>query len=169
MASYRCGNANCPATASIRGIDLDPLVVATLFRMLRLVGTTGFRAPGATAAELARAQDALEVAEYDRRKLVENRDLRRLLTAEEYNRELVSLAEAVEEARIALEMVDADDDAPEVEDVRHLWEEWTDETRREWLREMVEGIEVASARRRRNVPLAERVRMRFRGLDEPSS
>ena len=88
VASYRCGNANCPATASIRGIDLDPLVIATLFRMLRLVGPTGFRAAGATAAELARAQDALEEAKYDRRKLVENRDLRRLLTAEEYNASL---------------------------------------------------------------------------------
>ena len=63
-------------------------------------------------------------------------------------------------------MIDADDDAPEVEDVRRLWEEWTDE-RREWLREMVERVDVASARRRRNVPIAERVRMRFRGLDEP--
>jgi hypothetical protein len=143
------------------------LVIRTLFRMLRLVGTTGYRAPGASPAEVARAREALEAADYDRRKLVENRELRRLLSAEEYNRELVALAEAVEEARIALEMAEADHAAPQVENVEGLWEEWTDETRREWLREIVEEVEVASARRRRGVPLPERVRMRFRGLDEP--
>ncbi len=135
--------------------------------MLRIVGTTGYQAPGASPAELARAREALEAAEYDRRKLVENRELRRLLTAAEYNRELVGLAENVEEARIALEMTEADNEAPEVENVERLWEEWTDESRREWLREMVETVDVSTAHGRHGVPLPERVRTSFRGLDEP--
>jgi len=167
VASYRCKHEHCAARASIRGIELDPFVVRTLFRLLRLVGTTGMRAPGTTPAELARAREALEAAEYDRRRLVENRELRRLLTATEYNRELVALAEAVEEARVALEMAEVDHEAPRVENVERVWEEWTDETRREWLREMVEVIEVTSARKRRNIPPPERVTMSFRGLEEP--
>lgn len=51
------------------------------------------------------------------------------------------------------------------EDVTALWEEWPDETRREFLREVVDRVDVAPARRRRNIPLAERVRLDFRGLD----
>ena len=167
VASYRCNHEHCTARASIRGIDLDPFVVRTLFRMLRLVGTTGVRVPGRPQPSSGQPGEALEAAEYDRGKLVENRELRRLLTADEYNRELVALAEAVEEARIALQMAEADHEAPRIENVEQLWKEWTDETRREWLREMVESIEVASARRRRNIPLPERVSMSFRGLDEP--
>ena len=165
--AYGCANSNCDAKASVRGPDLDPLVVRTLFRMLRLVGTTGYRAPGASPAEVAQAREGVKAAEYDRRKLVENRELRRLLTADEYNRELVALAEAVEEAKIALEIAEADRKAPDAGDIETLWVQWTDETRREWLREMVESITVTTARKRRNVPLPERVKMSFRGLDEP--
>jgi site-specific DNA recombinase len=167
VASYRCNHEHCRARASIRGIELDPFVIRTLFKLLRLVGTTGVRVPGTTAMELTQAREALAAAEYDRQKLVENRELRRLLTAEEYNRELVAVAEAAEEARLALEMAESDHEAPRVENIERVWEEWTPETRREWLREMVEVVEVTSARRRRNILLYERVRMGFRGLDEP--
>jgi hypothetical protein len=166
VAAYRCNHEHCSARASVRGLDLDPFVVRTLFRLLRLVGTTGLRVPGTTAEDLAVARDALEAAEYDRRKLVENRELRRLLTAEEYNRELIALSEAVEEARIAVEMAELDREAPRVDSVERLWDEWTKETRREWLREMVERVDVVSARRRRNIPLPDRVTMSFRGLDD---
>ena len=132
--------------------------------MLRLVGTTGYRAPGSTPAEVEQARRALEAAEYDRKKLVGNRELRRLLTDEEYNAELVAVAEGVEEARIALEVAESGlGEAPE--DVTTLWEEWTDETRREWLREVVERVEVVPARGKRGIPLGERIRMEFRGLD----
>jgi site-specific DNA recombinase len=163
--SYGCSDPNCRARASIRGTDLDPFVVNAVFAVLRLAGTTGYRAPGTSPADLEEARRALEAAEYDRSKLVGNRELRRLLTADEYNAELVALSEAVEEARIALEMAEAQPEPP-LQDVRGLWDEWTDETRGEWLREVIERVDVTSARRRRGVPVYERVRIGYRGLGD---
>jgi hypothetical protein len=165
VATYTCQNPNCTGRATVHGRDLDPFAVRVLFQMLRLVGTTGYRAPGSTPAEVGEARRALEAAEYDRTRLVGNRELRRILTDEEYNAELVAAAEAVEEARIALESAESGLAGGLPEDVTALWEEWTDETRREFLREVVERVDVAPARRRRNVALAERVRLDFRGLD----
>jgi hypothetical protein len=63
--------------------------------VLRFAGTTGYRAPGSTPAEVEEARRALDAAEYDRKRLVGNRELRRLLTDEEYNAELVAAAEPV--------------------------------------------------------------------------
>jgi hypothetical protein len=165
VATYTCQNPNCRGRAAAHGRDLDPLVVGALFRLLRLVGTTGYRAPGTTPAEVEAAQRALEAAEYDRKRLVGNRELRRLLTDEEYNAELVAAAEAVEEARVALDVAESGLAGEAPEDVTALWEEWTDETRREWLREVVERVEVAPARGKRGIPLGERIRVEFRGLD----
>ena len=165
VATYTCQNPNCTGRATVHGRDLDPFTVRVLFRMLRLVGTTGYRAPGSTPAEVEQARRALEAAEYDRKKLVGNRELRRLLTDEEYNAELVAVAEGVEEARIALEVAESGLAGEAPEDVTTLWEEWTDETRREWLREVVERVEVVPARGKRGIPLGERIRMEFRGLD----
>ena len=165
VPAYGCQNEHCTARASVSGPDLDPFVVRTLFALMRLVGTTGYRAPGTNPAEAEVARRALEAAEYDRRKLVENRELRRLLTAEEYNRELVALADAVEEARIAVELAERDLAAPTAEGVEALWETWTDETRREWLMEVLERVEVTSARKRRDVRLPDRVRIEPRFWD----
>lgn len=167
VAAYGCSHEHCVARAAIRGIDLDPYVVGLLFKMLRMVGTTGIRIASVDPAELDQARQSLEAAEYDRRMLVENRELRRLMTPDEYNGELVALAETVEEARVALAIAEAKHEAPPIENVEQLWSEWTMETRREWLREMVEVVEVTSARKRKNIPLHERVRASFRGLDEP--
>jgi hypothetical protein len=52
------------------------------------------------------------------------------------------------------------------EDVTGLWETWTDETRREFLREVVERVDVESAKRR-PVPVRDRARVLFRGLEYP--
>jgi DNA invertase Pin-like site-specific DNA recombinase len=165
VATYTCQNPNCTGRAAAHGRDLDPLVVGALFRMLRLVGTTGYRAPGTTPADVEAARRALEAAEYDRKRLVGNRELRRLLTDEEYNAELVDAAEAVEEARVVLDVAESGLAGKAPEDVTALWEEWTDETRREWLREVVERVEVVPARGKRGIPLGERIRMEFRGID----
>lgn len=165
VACYGCQNVHCGARASVRGSDLDPFVVRSLFAVLRLVGTTGFRAPGADPGEVEEARRALEAAEYDRKLLVENRELRRLLTAEEYNAELVALGDAVSEARLAADL--AEQESPGApEDVTRLWKTWTDETRREFLREIVERVDVESARKRR-VPVQDRARILFRGLGYP--
>ena len=71
----------------------------------------------------------------------------------------------MEEAQIALDVAEASLEGAVLEDVTSLWEERTDETRRAFLREVVERVDVAPARRKRNVPLADRVRLDFRGLD----
>ena len=165
VASYTCQNVHCGARASVRGLDLDPFVVRALFAALRLVGTTGIRAPAADPGEVEEARRALEAAEYDRKLLVENRELRRLLTAEEYNTELVALGEAVSEARLALALAEQEAPGPP-EDVTGLWETWTDETRREFLCEVVERVDVESAKRR-PVPVQDRARVLFRGLEYP--
>ena len=167
VACYGCQNVNCSSRAYVRGLDLDPYVTRLLFSALRLIGTTGYRAPGSSPAEIEEARRALEAAEYDRAKFVGNRELRRLLSDEEYNAELIALAEVAEETRLALEQAERGAAQAAPEDVTELWENWTDETRREFLREVIERVEVESARRRRGVPMQERVRVEFRGMEYP--
>ena len=141
IIAYSCLNRRCEARAYIKANELDTWVVGNLFLLMERLGTADYLTPAPANGDRAEAQRRLEAAEYDKEVLISNRELRRLLTAEEYNAELTALLEAVEEARIALELTEAVE-LPRIEDIRELWREWNNETRREWLRSMIESVTV---------------------------
>ena len=148
IIAYSCLNRRCEARAYIKAEELDTWVVGNLFLWLERLGTADYLTPGPDNNDRAEAQKRLEAAEYDKQVLISNRKLRRLLTAEEYNAELAALLEEVEDARIALDVTEAVE-VPRIDDIRALWREWNNETKREWLRSMVECVTVDPTRRRR--------------------
>jgi hypothetical protein len=112
------------------------------------------------------AKRALEEAEYDREVLIKNRDLRRLLSEREYNEELAALNESVMEARIAYEMTqEAQEVTPEpmkMTTLREAWASWSDESRREWLRQTIRDLMVKSAGGKR-IHVSQRMALRIEG------
>ena len=103
----------------------------------------------------------VEDAEYARSKFLGNKEQRLYLTDDEYNDILRELTEDLQEARIVLESVEIEE-LPKVENIKALWREWTVETKREWLRSMVESVTVTSVKGRRGVNLVERAHIVYR-------
>jgi hypothetical protein len=119
------------------------------------------------ANDLAHAEKALELAVYDKNRLISDRELRRIMPPEDYADELASLIETVTEAQIALEMARSiHSTPPATTPVGELWDTWTMESRREWLGNMVASVRVKSANRKHGVPTAERVRIDFADFDD---
>jgi DNA invertase Pin-like site-specific DNA recombinase len=143
---YYCKNAVCDARGYVNAKTLDTWVVGNLFLWLDGIGATNYRVPkeadGADEGQGAKARENLEIAEYDRKKFIGNRELRRLLSDEEAAEELAALTEAVSEARLAVEMSVQKNEFPNVEDIRRLWRTWTNETKREWMGRMTESVTV---------------------------
>ena len=156
LIAYSCLNRRCEGRAYIKATELDTWVVGNLFTILQSAGTLNLVTPGVGSDDdHAEAQKQLEAAEYDKQVLISNRELRRLLTADEYNAELTAVLEEVEEARIALAMTEHVE-PPSIEDVRNLWRGWDNDAKREWLRSMVESVTVEPTRGRR-MPSHERL------------
>lgn len=141
IIAYSCLNRRCVARAYIKAVELDAWVVGNLFLLMERLGTAHYATSAPPNGDHAEAQKRLEAAEYDKQVLISNRELRRLLTADEYNAELTVLLEEVEDARIALAVTETKE-LPKIEDIRKLWREWSNETRREWLRSMIETVTV---------------------------
>jgi site-specific DNA recombinase len=142
---YYCKNATCKSKGYANAKTLDTWIVGNLFMWLEGLGAADYRVPKSEsedANDADQARESLEVAEYDRKKFIGNRELRRLMSDEEYADELAALTETVNEARIALDMSARKSEVPEIEDVRRLWRTWTNETKREWLGRMVETATV---------------------------
>ena len=161
IISYSCLNRRCEARAYVRQADLDTWVVGNLFLLLDSVGTVGYEVPGTDPAEAAQARRRVEDAEYARSKFLGNKEQRLYLTDDEYNDILRELTEDLQEARIVLESVEIEE-LPKVENIKALWREWTVETKREWLRSMVESVTVTSVKGRRGVHLVERAHIVYR-------
>jgi len=162
VIAYSCLNRRCEARAYIRQEYLDSWVVGNLFMLFDRVGKLGYAAPGDEAPDRAEAVKAVEAAEYARTKFLRNKEQRVYLSEDEYNDLLRELTEDLREARIALESADAPQ-LPQVGHIKALWREWTIETRREWLRSMVESVTIEPAHGKRGISLVERVHVVYVG------
>lgn len=169
-AGYACRQVSCTARASVRAADLDTEVVARVMAYYNRLGEKRIsdrdKAAERQRADAAAARQALQEAEYDRKVLISNREVRRLMSIDEYNTELASLNEAVIEARIAVEMIEPTGEPTGARRVLvEVWDEWTDESRREWLREVIRDLFVRSAGRRR-IHASKRMALRLSGYLE---
>lgn len=153
-AGYACRQVTCTSRAAVKAADLDPEVVARLMAYYNRIRDKRLRDPGNVEerrAEVAALKKSLDEAVYDRDLFIKNKELRRLLSEDEYNAELASLNDTVMEARIAHEMMEEPSEVEprKITTLREAWGEWTDESRREWLREVIRDLLVKSAEGRR--------------------
>lgn len=156
---YVCKSLVCTEKAYIRASDLDEFVVRTMFRMGALTGQTHHKQMGTT--DVAGAAKALDEATYDKQRFISNKELRRILSMEEYNVELEGLVEAVDEAQAALDRALSTASADAIISLEEAWADWTIDEKRSHLRKAIETLTVQSARRQKLHP-AERTELVFR-------
>lgn len=162
-AMYACKRFSCTARAAAKSADLDREVLLRVWAYVAKEGTMVV-SRATPRRDLDEMRKALEDAQYDRKLFIENRELRRLLSAEEYAGELHSLNEAVQELQMAVAM---EDDSPEIEinqsSLTEMWNAWTQESRREWLSNVLDKVVLSSAKRRR-IPVADRLHVTLRSI-----
>ena len=89
------------------------------------------------------------------------------MSPEEFATDLATLRADVEEARLAYEHAQGTSEPPAktFTDFRATWDEWTHESRKEWLATFIDRILVTSAGRKR-VPVSERLALYLVGRNQ---
>jgi site-specific DNA recombinase len=165
-ARFACKRQECAARASIFADDLDTEVLARVFAYLNKNGRARLHTPetAMSDADLAEAEKALEEAMYDRQQFIGNKELRRLLSHEEYSAELKGLNEALQVAQMAVEISQPETKPAMVEDFEGWFTEQTHESQGEWIEKFLDSIIVRPTARRR-LPVETRVAISERGTD----
>jgi hypothetical protein len=132
----------------------------------------GSRDEPTLAEDVAETQKALDDAEYLLAKFEANkREYLKVLTPAEFASELASLRADATEARLAHEQAlaaqEVDVSSDDFTDFRTCWEEWTHESRKEWLAGFIDRVVVTSAQRRR-IPISERITPFIVGRGDPA-
>jgi site-specific DNA recombinase len=158
ITGYACRTITCTAHAGCNAPKTDAEVVSRVMAYLNRNGASGYvESHESSPQEVESARKALEDAQYDRKLFMDNRELRRLMTPQEYNAEFESLNELVEEAQIAHEMAKPMPKQPQtVTDFQTVWDEWSNEDQREWLADFVGTVVVKTANKRR-IPVSDRL------------
>jgi site-specific DNA recombinase len=162
---YRCDYQVCPSRATCMVHELDSEVVDRLlaywntYTYADISRTKGNEAEMAT--DLAEAREMLADTRHLLDKFVAGkREYLRAMTPTEFADDLAALKAEVTEAEVAVEM--AESTKPELgssERVADLWNEWSHETRKEWLSKNLETVIVkkSGAGRGNPVHVAERM------------
>jgi DNA invertase Pin-like site-specific DNA recombinase len=154
-AGYACINVSCTERAGARAPETDSEIVWRVMAYINMWGRATYLEEHDTARDKQEARTALEEARYDRKLFIDNRELRRLLSVDEYNAQLESLNELVSEAQLAYEMIQ-EDTKPTIQDFGAVWDSWSSEDKRQWLSTFLDTIILKSAHKRR-VPVADRL------------
>ncbi len=154
--SYTCKHFHCKERGYAKASELDSFIQTWILTIPTQVSFITTEAK----SDVAEAEKRLEEAQYDKQKLVRNKELRRLLSDEEYNAELEALVEAVTEAQIALDMSKREATEAKTMLALELWNEWDIDTKREYLSKILSALTVGSSKRGK-VPLYERVELEF--------
>ena len=150
---YQCRYEFCDNKAGIRADRLDEWIVSLVLDWL---SDDKLRTGSDNTAELAQAEKEHDEASHQLSVFKANRKAITTLGVEAWN-ELLSeyvLAEAL--ARETVDALSAQDSILEWEQVPDLWDEWTDESRREFLAKVVREVVLAPANRKQ-LPAHERV------------
>lgn len=154
--AYYCKYFHCQERGYARAADLDAFIqiwILTIPTEVSLIRTE-------VESDVAEARKRLEEAEYDKKKFVGNRELRRILSDEDYADELEALVETVTEAQIALDMAEREESQASVAMALDLWHEWDIDTKREYLSKIISSLTVGQSKRGK-VPLYDRVKVDF--------
>jgi site-specific DNA recombinase len=163
-ASYACKIYHCTARAGVTAAHLDAEVLARILSAYRRMPRELATRAEDNSTEVAVAREDLEAAEYDRSRAISNEGMRREMSDTEYNAELRRLTEIRDTARATFDMVETQNNTTTARPVplAEIWDNWTDEERRRWLRTVVRELVVKSANKKR-VPIAERMALSLNG------
>lgn len=159
---YQCRNVACDDKAGIRAGRLDDWVVALV---LEYLGDDKLKTGGENVAELAQAERDHEEAAHALTVFKSNKRAITTLGVDAWNELLEEYVVAESVARETVEALRAQDSMEEWAKVPDLWDEWTDESRHEFLAKVVLEVVVAPAHRK-PVPVHERTTVRLRGIEE---
>jgi hypothetical protein len=154
--SYACKFFHCKERGYVKAAELDAYIQTWILTIPTEASVIHTEA----RSDVADARKWLGEAEYDKKKFVGNRELRRLLSDEEYATELEALVESVTEAQIALDMAQRSEQDAKTVTALDLWNEWDIETKREYLNKVISSLTVGQSKRGR-VPLYDRVKVDF--------
>lgn len=138
---YKCSYRHCTDHAYVIAPDLDAYVSESI---LNLFSRADLRDSKTTAADFDSAEKELAEAEYALEQFKGNKKAITILGLDQWN-EL--LAEYVTMRNAAQTNLDALKEAAEIsyEGIRKLWNEWTNESRIEFLGKVIRGCEIAPA------------------------
>lgn len=162
---YQCRYEHCDDKAGIRADRLDEWVVALV---LVYLSDDKLRTGGDNAAELAQAEKEYEEAAHALRVFKANKRAITTLGVDAWNELLEEYVVAEAVARETVEALRAQNSMEEWTKVPDLWDEWTDESRREFLAKVVREVVLTPAHRK-PVPVHERTTVRLlnaEGVDE---
>lgn len=172
---YRCKQVACSARAACYVADLDAEVLRRVFAFMASV-TGEFQQyfvggrPREDESDLAEAASALADAEYLLGKFEANKlEYLKAMTASEFADTLAELRAAVAEAKLARDFVTAEHEVPAAstfEDFRASWDEWTHESRKEWLSRFLDRVVVTSAGGKPQA-VSERMALHVTGRGDP--
>jgi DNA invertase Pin-like site-specific DNA recombinase len=186
--SYACKHIQCKRRASVRVVDLDAEVVSRIFAYMAMIVSAGEGLPEArpwlernlsdplrpeapASGDLAETQAALADAKFLLAKFNEGkREYLKALTPTEFASELSTLRADVEEAQLAYDYARAEHEVPNdhsFSDFRGTWDEWTHESRKEWLGQFIDRVVLTSAQRKR-VPVGQRMSLYPAGRGDPA-
>jgi hypothetical protein len=154
--SYTCKHFHCDKRGYARASELDAYIRAWILT----IPTEATFIKVEAESDVADARKALEEAQYDKKRFIGNRELRRILSDEEYNAELEDLVEQVTQAQIALDMAEREETDAKMLTALDLWNDWDIDTKREYLGKMISALTVGSSKRGK-VPLYDRVKVEF--------
>jgi DNA invertase Pin-like site-specific DNA recombinase len=162
VPGYYCRNGACDAHAYVRADELDREVIDRLMTYLRRGSPAKVKTRTNNAPALTRAEKELEEAQYALDTFKSNKRAITTLGVDAWNELLEEYVLARDMAKSELETLQADRSLEERTELPTLWDEWTNESRREFLQKMILDCYVVPAHRRR-IPIGERLALRLSG------
>jgi DNA invertase Pin-like site-specific DNA recombinase len=156
LSTYACRNQACDAHAYANAAEADAIVSE---RVLGWLSKATVTFETVEPQQLTQAERDLEQAEEALERFRANKRAILILGDDSWNDLLAEYVMARNVAQTALDAL-RDDSQPKAELIPELWDEWTPESRREFLGNYLEAVTVEPAKRQRT-PLSERLRIKI--------
>jgi site-specific DNA recombinase len=153
VPAYYCRNLACKDRAYVKALDLDEYVTHALMEFLDSAEAK-LRMKQNDPQERIQAEKDLEEAQFALDQFKANKKAITVLGIDEWNALLEEYVIARDTAQIAVDSLD--DQMPTLDSVPELWEEWTMESKREFLQMVISDCSIQPAHRQK-MPIEERV------------
>jgi DNA invertase Pin-like site-specific DNA recombinase len=157
VSAYHCRNLACEARAFTQAEPVDSYVVESVLELLRSSQASfKTKGKGMDAQELARAEKELEEAEYALEQFKSNKKAIIVMGVDDWNQLLEEYVLARDVAQTEVEVLREQKSHEEWEHIHQLWEEWTTESRREFLHKIISECSIRPAHRQK-IPVSDRI------------
>lgn len=152
LPTYTCRNVHCSGRATVKAEEADAFVTDAILTVLSRAELKTGQEKGdlaKTEKELAEAQHELDVFKGNRKAIV-------TLGVDAWNDLLAEYVIARDLAEQAVDALREEESNVSYEDIPSLWDEWTTESRREFLQKVISECSVSPANRRK-LPIQDRL------------